>query len=64
MRDTGLLVSMLEEGTQKAILDDDLYSNKGALLERQYRTISIIYDYVCINKIVEFLKEFTKIDSV
>ena len=33
MRDTGLLVSMLEEGTQKAILDDDLYINQGALLE-------------------------------
>ena len=33
MRDTGLLVSMLEEGTQKAILDDDLYINEGALLE-------------------------------
>ena len=33
MRDTGLLISMLEEGTQKAILDDDLYINQGALLE-------------------------------
>ena len=33
MRDTGLLVSMLEEGTQKAILQDDLYINQGALLE-------------------------------
>ena len=33
MRDTGLLVSMLEEGTQKAILDNDLYINQGALLE-------------------------------
>ena len=33
MRDTGLLVSMLEEGTQKALLDDDLYINQGALLE-------------------------------
>lgn len=33
MRDTGLLVSMLEEGTQKAILDDNLYINEGALLE-------------------------------
>ena len=32
MRDTGLLISMLEEGTQKAILDD-LYINQGALLE-------------------------------
>ena len=28
IRDTGLLVSMLEEGAQKAILDDDLYINK------------------------------------
>ncbi len=33
MRDTGLLVSMLEEGTQKAILQDDLYINQGAFLE-------------------------------
>ena len=33
MRDTGLLISMLEEGTQKAILDNDLYINQGALLE-------------------------------
>ena len=33
MRDTGLLISMLEEGAQKAILDDDLYINQGALLE-------------------------------
>ena len=33
MIDTGLLLSMLEEGTQKAILDDDLYINQGALLE-------------------------------
>lgn len=33
MRDTGLLVSMLEEGTQKAILDENLYINQGAILE-------------------------------
>ena len=33
MRDTGLLVSMLEEGTQKAIFDDNLYINEGAILE-------------------------------
>lgn len=33
MRDTGLLVSMLEEGTQKAILDENLYINQGALVE-------------------------------
>ena len=33
MRDTGLLISMLEEGVQKAILDDNLYINEGALLE-------------------------------
>ena len=33
MRDTGLLISMLEEGTQKAIMNDDLYINQGALLE-------------------------------
>lgn len=33
MRDTGLLVSMLEEGTQKAIFEENLYINEGALLE-------------------------------
>ena len=33
MRDTGLLLSMLEEGTQKAILEDNIYINQGALLE-------------------------------
>lgn len=33
MRDTGLLISMLEEGTQKAILNDDIYINQGAILE-------------------------------
>lgn len=33
MRDTGLLIAMLEEGVQKAILDDNLYINEGALLE-------------------------------
>lgn len=33
MRDTGLLISMLEEGTQKAIMNDDLNINQGALLE-------------------------------
>ena len=33
MRDTGLLIAMLEEGTQKAILEEDLYINEGALLE-------------------------------
>lgn len=33
MRDTGLLISMLEEGVQKAILDNDIYINEGALLE-------------------------------
>lgn len=33
MRDTGLLVAMLEEGTQKAILDENLSINQGALLE-------------------------------
>jgi predicted AAA+ superfamily ATPase len=33
MADTGLLISMLETGTQKAILDDDLYINEGGLLE-------------------------------
>ena len=33
MRDTGLLVAMLESGTQKAVLDDELYINEGGLLE-------------------------------
>lgn len=33
MRDTGLLIAMLEEGVQKAVLDEDLYINQGALLE-------------------------------
>jgi len=33
MRDTGLLVAMLESGTQKAILDDELYINEGGILE-------------------------------
>lgn len=33
MKDTGLLVAMLEEGIQKAILDENLYINQGALLE-------------------------------
>lgn len=33
MRDTGLLISMYETGVAKAILDEDLYINKGAILE-------------------------------
>jgi len=33
MRDIGLLVSMLDTGTQKAIMDTDFYINEGALLE-------------------------------
>ena len=33
MRDTGLLISMYENGVAKAILDEDLYINKGAILE-------------------------------
>ena len=33
MRDTGLLISMFESGVQKAIMDDDLYINQGAILE-------------------------------
>ena len=33
MRDTGLLISMLEIGTQKAILSDDLYINEGGIAE-------------------------------
>ena len=33
MGDTGLLVSMLETGVQKAILNDDLYVNEGAIVE-------------------------------
>lgn len=33
MRDTGLLISMYETGVAKAILNEDLYINKGAILE-------------------------------
>lgn len=33
MRDTGLLISMLEEGAQKSILDENLYINQVAILE-------------------------------
>ncbi len=33
MRDTGLLISMYEEGIQKDILNDELYINEGAILE-------------------------------
>lgn len=33
MRDIGLLVSMLDTGTQKAIMDENLYINEGSLLE-------------------------------
>lgn len=33
MRDTGLLISMFESGVQKAIMDDELYINQGAILE-------------------------------
>lgn len=36
MRDTGLLISMLEEGIQKFILEDDLYINEGAILENVF----------------------------
>lgn len=33
MRDIGLLVAMLEEGTQKALLEENLYINEGAIIE-------------------------------
>ena len=33
MRDIGLLVSMYESGTQKALLDENLYINEGAIIE-------------------------------
>jgi predicted AAA+ superfamily ATPase len=33
MRDSGLLISELETGTQKAILNDDLYINEGGIIE-------------------------------
>lgn len=33
VRDTGLLMSMYEEGIQKDILNDELYINEGAILE-------------------------------
>lgn len=39
MRDTGLLISMLEDGTQKAILNEDLYINEGAILENVFASV-------------------------
>lgn len=33
MKDTGLLISMLEDGTQSALMNDGLYINKGGILE-------------------------------
>lgn len=33
MRDNGLLIAGLETGTQKAILDDNLYINEGGIVE-------------------------------
>lgn len=33
MRDTGLLTSMLETGSRKSIIDDNLYINEGAITE-------------------------------
>ncbi|MDR2337931.1 MAG: AAA family ATPase [Deltaproteobacteria bacterium] len=33
MRDSGLLIAALEAGTQKAILDNELYINKGGIVE-------------------------------
>lgn len=33
VRDTGLLMSMYEEGIQKDVLNDDLYINEGAIIE-------------------------------
>lgn len=33
MRDTGLLIAMLEKGTQNAILSNNLYINEGTILE-------------------------------
>lgn len=36
MRDTGLLISMLEQGTGNAILNDNLYINEGGLLENVF----------------------------
>lgn len=32
MRDTGLLISMFETGIQKAVMDEELYINQGAIL--------------------------------
>lgn len=42
MRDTGLLISMLEEGTQKAILEENLYINEGAILENVFSSEIVI----------------------
>ncbi len=33
VRDTGLLISMMEDGTQAAILNDNLYINEGSIVE-------------------------------
>ena len=33
VRDTGLLISMFEQGVQKDILNENLYINEGAILE-------------------------------
>ena len=33
MKDTGLLISMLEDGTQSALINEGLYINKGGILE-------------------------------
>lgn len=33
VRDTGLLISMMEDGTQVAILNDDIYINEGSIIE-------------------------------
>lgn len=51
VRDTGLLMSMYEEGIQKDILNDELYINEGAILENVCaEEIQTRYNDVYINK--------------
>lgn len=47
MKDTGLLISMLEDGTQKLILENNLDINEGSILENVFsEEIMSKYNYV------------------
>lgn len=57
VRDTGLLMSMYEEGIQKDILNDELYINEGAILENVCaEEIQTRYNDVYINKFSPCMK--------